>query len=135
MKQQLRKRLLDDAATAALVGQNVDWLTRPRAGSLPALTLQMIERGQDYSHDGPSATFGSLVQLDAWGRTQAEADAVALAAIGELHAAVTAAHSGKTIAFTGGQVEGDRDLPAERLDGGAEVYRQSADIRIWWNEA
>lgn len=126
MEEALNARLRGAPPIAALVDQRIYWIERPQGSGLPALTLQRITSGRIYTHSGASRTSNPLVQADCWGRTYAEAKALARAVIAEMEQRRTVAG----LRFAPAFLEGDRDMPPEEL-GAVKVYRVSLDFRTW----
>lgn len=131
MEEALRSRFLADGAVAALVGTRVTWIDRPQGSGLPAVTLQKITPGRDYTYGGASGSSSPMVQADCWGGTYAEAKALerAVIAMAERRAVVGG------VKFAPSFVEAARDMAPEDLPGGGKAYRVSIDLIVWNNPA
>lgn len=127
MEEALRSRLRANAGIAALVGVRVDWIERPQGSGLPALTLQIVSPGRDYTYDGASGTASPRVQADCWGSTYLEAKQLSRALIAAMEPRATQGG----VKFGPSFIDAARDMPPEELDGGTKVYRVSLDIIVW----
>lgn len=127
MEEALRARLRAGPALAALVGSQVDWIDRPQAATLPAVTLQVISPGREYTYDGASGTSNPRVQADCWGRTYLEAKTVARALIAIVEQRATVGG----VRFAPSFIDAARDMPPEELPGGVDAFRVSIDIIVW----
>jgi hypothetical protein len=127
VEEDLRSRLIAEAAVLALVGTRVSWVDRPQGSALPAITLQMISPGRIYTHGGANDLADSRVQIDCWGDSYGAARGVARAVLAAMEAGVTQGNTDFARAF----LDGERDMPAEDLAGGVKVFRTSMDFIIW----
>lgn len=127
MEEALRARLLASSGVSALVSTNIVWIERPQGSALPAITLQRITSGREYTYGGASGTSNPIVQVDCWGRSYGEAKAVSRAVISALEPAITQGG----VRFGPSFVDSNRDMPSEELPGGVKVFRVSLDFRIW----
>lgn len=127
MEEAFLARLRADAALATIVGTRVVWIERPQGSALPAVTLQVISPGRDYTYAGADGTANPRVQADCWGRTYLEAKLVSRAMI----AAVEQRATMGGINFAPAFIDGARDMATEELPGGEKVYRVSLDIIVW----
>lgn len=127
MEEALADRLLADAGLASLVGDRINWIERPQSGALPAITLQLILPGREYTYAGASRTSNPRVQADCWGRSYGEAKAVARAFI----AAVERRGERGGVKFQPSFIDAARDMPTEELPGGTKVYRVTIDAIVW----
>lgn len=127
MEEALLERLRADASIAAIVGARVNWIERPQGSTLPAVTLQVISPGREYTYAGASGTASPRVQADCWGRTYQEAKLLSRALI----ACVEQRETVRGIRFAPAFIDAARDMPTEELDGGAKVYRVSIDAIVW----
>ena len=118
--------LVTRLAAANTGAASVSWAERPKAGVLPAITVQRIVPGRDYSHQGAIALQTPRIQINVWGRSPAEVEAIEAAVIAELEQAKTvgATH------FWFATLNLSPDLPAETLDGGTHVFRRAPDFTI-----
>lgn len=134
MEEALVARLRATAAIAALVGTTnsrpaIDWIERPEV--LPAITLQDVTSGRDYTHGGATDLERPIVQIDCWAGTYGEAKLIARAVIAEMETQETV--SGTAFGFS--FVEASRSMDPEDLGGGIKVFRQSLDFRVWFQPA
>src|SRR3954452_2082437 len=90
----LTARLLAASSVSGIVGTKVDWLPRPEADALPALVLQTISDPRPRNFDRLDALRRSVVQLNVFGRTKAEAKAAVEAAIAVLTVPIKLAFGG-----------------------------------------
>jgi hypothetical protein len=123
MKMALVMRLKADADVAAIAGQAVTWGDRDRENPLPALTLLMVSPGRDYDHNGPTGEDEPRVQIDSYGRTDEEADALAQAVRNCLEQPAVVGSTRFEEAFLDAETtidEGDQD-------GGEVLFRISQD--------
>jgi hypothetical protein len=127
MEEDLVARLLANAGLSALVGVQINWLDRPQAGALPAVTLQMISPGRDYTYAGALNTAATRVQGDSWGRSYLEAKQVSRALV----AAIEPAGLQGGTRFGASFVDSGSDFPPEDMPGGTKVYRVTTDFIIW----
>ena len=120
----LTARLLDDAAVAAIAGNDVHWVTRPQGSDLPAVTLSVVAGSRDVHLKGYSGLRSTDVQADCWAASFAEAKALVEAVI----AATAAPGVFGGIKF-GRTVAGEpRDLGDDAT--GAFIHRQSVDLTV-----
>jgi hypothetical protein len=128
MEEDLRSQLLGNAGLAALVSRRITWVTRPQGSELPAVVLQMVSGGRDYTTQGIMPLTGALVQIDCWGGSYQSAKLLSRAVIAALETLATP--------FQGAFVENERDS-FERGDGPktttgpSDYYRSSLDVRVW----
>lgn len=123
MKADLVARLKADTAVAAIAGEAVTWGDRLREESVPALTLLLVSPGRDYDHNGPTGEDEPRVQIDCYGRTDEEADALAQAVRDCLEQPAVVGSTRFEEAFLDAETtidEGDQD-------GGEPLYRISQD--------
>lgn len=131
MQGALRARLLAAAPVIALVGNRVDWMTRPQSAGLPAITLQTISDDRPKHLKGYQGFRETRVQCDCWASTYAQSRALAEEVIG----VVSPPHAGNGIRFDHAIADGPRDL-GEMVGGAANtgttfVHRASVDFIIW----
>jgi hypothetical protein len=127
MEEALHTRLLASAGLTALVGSRVVWIERPQGSALPAVTLQLISPGREYTYGGASGTSNPRVQADCWGRTYSEAKLVSRALIDTVEQRSTVGG----VRFGPSFIDATRDMAPEELPGGVKVYRVSIDIIVW----
>ena len=134
MEEALVARLRADATIAAQVATknsrpSVDWIERPEA--LPAITLQDVSAGRNYTHDGANGLAAPVVQIDCWAGTYGEAKTLARAVIAEMETSATV--SG--VEFITSFLDASRGMNPEDLGGGIKVFRQSLDFTVWHRPA
>lgn len=123
--EQLRTYLLADATIAGLVGTRIYPAKLPQDPTMPAIMYQYIDGNSDISTDGPTGLATSTVQVDCWGASYSQMDA--------LYEAVRLRLNG----YAGGdEVQGvflvrKRDL----YDDEAELFRRTADWSIHYGES
>lgn len=123
MKADLRGRIAANAAVAAIVGSAVSWFEKNRKKNYPAVILNTIDAGRDYHHGGASGLDEPRVQIDSYGTTPAQADALALA----VRAAMEAAQTYGSTVFGPGFLESENTFTEGEQDGGQRLYRVSQD--------
>lgn len=124
-----RKVLLADAAVVALVATRVYPKTLPQAPTFPAITFQRISRVPMADKlDAPGTLARPRVQVDVWGKTDTEVDALATAVRHRLNG------------FKG-TVAGEGDVQRIALDTNEDLYdaelqlhRHRADYFVWHEE-
>jgi hypothetical protein len=127
MEEAFRARLLAHAGLASLVASRVVWIERPQGTGLPAVTLQLVSIGRDYTYSGADGTGNPRVQVDCWGRSYGEAKAVSRAVISAVEQRATQG----AVKFAPAFIDAARDMPPEELAGGVKVYRVTLDIIVW----
>jgi hypothetical protein len=132
MRQALIDRLLADAGLAALVGSRVDWLKRPQAGALPAITLQVTSSPYTYTMKGRTKLVDRQVQMDSWAADYPTVEAVRLALVAALDGPYEDPIRGLFIENERESFEG-RDDPDS--SGSTDFFRVSLDIRVWSDDA
>lgn len=129
MQAALTARLLADTDLAALVGDRINWLTRPEEDGLPAITLQVISDPRPQHFDGFQELRETRVQVDVWAQDY-------LAALNVTETTIAALASETT---TGGThfrrsfIDSLSDT-TERL-GQISIYRTTFDIVVWHSPA
>ena len=128
MEEDLRGQILSHAAVRSLTGQRVTWVMRPQGSPLPAVVLHRITGGREYTYAGRIDLVSSLVQIDCWGQSYAQAKSVSRAVIAALDALTTP--------FQGAFVEDERDTyergeAPPTTSGTPDFYRTSLDVRVW----
>jgi hypothetical protein len=121
----IRARLLADGTVAAAVAARIDWGERKQGASMPAIVLQTISDPRPVHLKDYQETRSTLIQMDVYALTYAQALTIARAAIAVLK--VPATLSGKI--FGACFVDGQRDT-VEPL-GTTNVHRQSVDLLVW----
>lgn len=124
----LRTYILADATVAGLVGTRMDPVILQQNSPMPALTYQYISGASVISNDGPTGLENPTFQIDCWGSTYSQMDA--------LFEAVRKRINGASGTFSGVDVQGiflvrKRDL----YDNEAKLHRRTADYEIWNQES
>lgn len=111
----------------------VDWEERysDANSAFPALTLQDVSPGRSYTHGGAVDLGNPVIQFDCWGRSAADAKALAAAVIAEMETPTT---FGGTDFSTALLVGGGR-MPTEDLGSGLKVFRHRLDFQVWSSPA
>lgn len=127
----LRTFLLADSTIASLIGSGsaarLYPVKLPQGPTMPAITYQTISGQRVHSADGASGLSGPRIQIDCWGSTYAQADALFEAVRKRLDGYRGPAGS-KDI--QGAFFDTERDF----YEADAELYRKSADFIIWNTE-
>jgi hypothetical protein len=132
MEEDLIAALLAAAGVKALVGQRVNWLTRPQGSGLPAIVLQKVSGPPIYTMAGRSDLAGHLVQVSCYGATYLAAKSVARA-VTAVTDALNTAHADP---LPGAEIENERDTfePGDGPQGSAasvDFFRTDLDVRVW----
>lgn len=98
MREELLAFVLADAGVQALAGDRVSWVWRKTGSSTPAATFTRTDVNPTYTLDGPDGWSATYVQLDCYGSTVAEADA--------LERAIRARLDTARVGNTGGVIQG-----------------------------
>lgn len=130
----LRRRLMDDAATIALVGRHpgdngpsIDWTVRRQGAPLPAVVLQTISDGLPQNYDGFDAVRPTRVQAKCLASDKTTAIALRKAVVAALVPAGT--YSG--VLFERAQIDPVRDLSAQTETG--FVHCEAIDFNLRHN--
>lgn len=123
-----RAILLGNGGVSALVSSRIYPIELPQSPTFPAITLQIVAGESVYSSSGLSNLENSLVQVDCWARTYADADAL-FEAVRKACATYSGNVSGVDV--QGIFLEQKRDL----YDSEAKLNRRSADFSVWMYEA
>jgi hypothetical protein len=132
MEEALRAALLASAGVAALIGDRIAWGLRPQGQPLPAISLTRVTGGYDYTLAGRVPTTRSLVQIDCWAGSYADAKGLG-------RAVLVALDTLNVAPFQGAFVEDERDdaedtAAPQRASAGAdratEIHRTSLDVRV-----
>lgn len=123
--------LLADVSLSALVN-SVAWLERPRAGSLPAIVLQIISGPASYTYSGRATLQKTKVQCDIYAEHFADAVGVERA----VTTVVAAARLTVGVTwFEGFFIEARRDGIEAIDDAPKRLFRISIDLNINHREA
>ena len=125
METQLRTRLLNASAVAAIVGNKVHWGVRPQGEAYPSLVLTIVSDPRPQDYKGNIAHRSTRVQADCYGTTRAQAVSLREAVIAAI--VPTATVGGVTFrrAFVNNVVNRDG-----YTDTGL-VFRDMVDFDIW----
>ncbi|MDP3550611.1 MAG: DUF3168 domain-containing protein [Novosphingobium sp.] len=130
MEEDLVARLVADAGVSAIVDEAVSWFERNRDDALPAVVLQKVSPGREYSHDGPDGLDGPRVQFDCLGRTMDEAAALKRAVLACMEQGATVGDTVFHIAF----LEGENWISQGEQDGGEALFQLSLDFIFYHEE-
>lgn len=123
----VRSRLLQDATITQLVGTRIYPSVLPQPPAFPSITIQVVGSNTVLSHQGYSGLLSDLVQIDAYSKTQVEADALARRIRNMIDGwRGTAAQVTSPGAF--------RRTAATYFDQDAEAFRIRQDFTIWQQE-
>lgn len=123
-QEDLRTRLIENAAIAALVGTRVAWIEGPREGGRPWLVLTIAGVRRGWSHSGPTGFDYHRVQFDAQSDRAGEALAIIDAAQAVME---TSAVVGDT-RFHPAQLQMELSS-AEDLNG-TKIFREMRDFGV-----
>lgn len=123
----LRARLVNNGPVAALVAQRIYWVDRPQGQPLPAITLQTISEQREQHFAGFDGMDVSRVQIDVWGTSYGEVQAIKEAAL----AAVIGSNTSNGVHFERAFVDSIRDL-GERVET-QFIHRASIDLIVHHN--
>lgn len=131
MEENLIAFLLADVPLKALVGTKINWLQRPQASALPAITLQRISDLPTNDGCGADALTETRVQIDCWGLTFTSVLAVSRA--------VEAALSGQsfthgTTEFVSVFIDASSDTAEPGTTQGSIIHRVRTDYQFWHRE-
>ena len=118
-----------DASVTALLGNRINWIKRPQEDTIfPACVLQRVGGSVGYHSKAPDGLVDSRVQCDVWAHTYGAAK-IAMRAI----QAVISGHSGTVggTVFQSVTIDSERDLSDEDQSINNQLFRVSADFRIW----
>ena len=124
MQGALRARLLAAPDVTARVGRRVDWVNRPQAADLPAITLQVVSEDRPQHMRGFDGLRTTRVQIDIFAKTYAETKQIAEA----VFETVITAGTFSGITFERSFFDGSRDL-GERTET-LFIHRTSMDFLI-----
>ena len=125
MEYNLTAALLAWTALTDRVGQRITWNVRPQGETVPAVLLTRVAGTRHYTMTERSGLTETLIQVDVWAASLAEALAVKTVLLG-LFDSLTAAPFQRCF------VEAERDS-FEPGDGPDELHlhRASLDVRVW----
>lgn len=132
MEEALVTRFAGVSAIAAIAGANIAWFERPRVGGLPALTIDKVTPGSDWTMSGPDGLDGPRIQTDCWASSDAEAVALARAVRAEMERVDPVTVGGWI--FHPASLEFER-WSTERLDGDVKVFRVQQDFEFYHQAA
>lgn len=124
----LRTYIISDVTVGALVSTRMYPNKLPQNPTMPAITYQYIGGDSVMSHDGASGLGNPIMQIDCWGSTYSEMDA--------LFEAVRKRINGAKGTLSGVQTQGiflarRRDL----YEYETKLHRRSSDWSVWSEEA
>ena len=125
METQLRTRLKNDAAVAAIVGTRIDWGVRPQGSAYPSIVLNIVSDERPQHMAGNIDARGTLVQIDCYGATRAQVAGLREAVISAITPAATVA----PVTFFRSFVQNVRSMDANTDTG--LVFRDSVDVQVW----
>jgi hypothetical protein len=125
MQTQLRTRLLSASPVSALVGTRINWGARPQGEAYPSLVLTLISDPRPQHFAGLINSRSTMVQIDCYGTTAAQAAALREAVISAI---VPAATVGGVI-FDRAFIDMVRNINSHSETG--IVYRDIIEARVW----
>ena len=132
MEEALVARLLANVPLETGVETRINWIERPQGEGLPAITLQVIDAGDEYHHGGRVDLLYPLIQFDCWGRSYLEAKTAARALLSEIE---LPRHDVSGVDFEDGFAERQFDRPVDQLEDGTKVYGVTIDARVPYRAA
>lgn len=138
MEEAFTNYLLGSTGLTDLIGERIDWATRPQASALPALVLHKISGAPEYSDEGEVGLLSARIQIDCWATNVPPLSGYAIAK--NVTREVMARLSGGGAAFTQDNFEfqasfnEDEQDSFERGAGGEDLYRTRLDFIIWYKE-
>lgn len=124
----LTTRLLATPAITNLVGSSIWWQDRPQLSQLPAIVLELVNLGQQYTHDGPVDLTYSQVQATCFASSILEAKQIAYALKAEMETKPNAAHSG--VDFEESFTERFFDKDVDHLEDGTKVASVLLEFKV-----
>lgn len=123
----IEQRLREDQFTVAISAGRIG--TSRRLQAVPAYVIQIIADPRPQHFKGFERVRATTVQIDSWGKTQAEADEAGAAAIN----ALVPPYADGEIRFQRAMISNVRSGPEQERGGPTprmqpELYRHSADI-------
>ena len=125
MQTQIRTRLLDDSPVAAIAGTRINWGARPQGEAYPSIVLTLISDARPQNFKANIDSRFSVVQIDCYGATAAQATALREAVISAI---VPPATVGGVI-FDRAFIDMVRNLNSHTETG--IVYRDVIEARVW----
>lgn len=125
-----RARLLANGGLSSASGGRITWGSRPQAAALPAVVLTKVAPGRGWTHDGPDPLVNPWLQVDFWGKTQAEVAALSAVFQTEMEWP-TEVTAGGWIFLPPGLLVSEQWPGPEDLEGGGQAYRIIQDYRFW----
>jgi hypothetical protein len=122
MEEELQSLLADELDIAP---QAIGWMTAPQGIGYPKVVLNIIADAEGLAHDGPTSLFESIVQIDVYSMSRAEAKELAREIRTALHG------------YSGGGFEVIRhDRTRDSREGGSNEaerpFRVSMDFLSMW---
>jgi hypothetical protein len=115
-------------AAPTITAGSISWLERPKKAQMPGITLQRLSPGREYTFDGAVNLQDTMTRFDFWGLAARDIKPLFLAVLAVLEqpASIGATRFGRAT------LEAERDIPPELVPEIGNVFRISADFRIWW---
>jgi hypothetical protein len=126
-EEQLIARLLGAAPVIAIVGNDINWVSRPDVGNLPALTMTIAADPIGYTHDGRDDWQEVRVQFDSRSTHYIQAKTLNRVVLETLEAPLIIEDM---MEFADGRRVSGSDMDRETFAGGTEVFRVRQDIMI-----
>ncbi len=125
--------LLAQGPINELVGKGIRPVKSPSGSALPHITLEQIGAKHDRCNAGRTGLANDHYQITAWGRTDAEAEAVAQAISDAIGAAVNVMMGGTAVDHA--EVTTERDMPVINASAQAiTTFAKQLDVAIWHAE-
>lgn len=123
----LRARLLANSTVATASGSKIAWDERT---GLPAAVLSKVAPGRGWTHEGPNPLVQPRVQIDSYGSTRAQAQALADAVQAEMERTDSVTAGGWTF-HPPAILNVDLSRTPEDLPGGGKAYLVTQDYTFW----
>lgn len=119
MEEFLTARLLRPASlTQPEVADRVHWGMRPDKEAFPAITLTVVDGGEEYHHEGKDNLLYSRIQADVWGKSYGSAKLASRTLVNELEAR----YENDDVVFEEALVLRNMDRTPDTLAGGTKVF-------------
>lgn len=127
----LRAFVLADGTVASMIGTRMHPVLLPQAPTLPALTYSTISAIRGHTMQGPDGLPETRIQIDSWAATYSAAAALAGAVRRRLdgHSGSIGTGSPQTVVQA---IFADTERALHESE--PELYRISADYRVWFEE-
>ncbi|MBZ9650001.1 DUF3168 domain-containing protein [Sphingobium sp. 3R8] len=114
----------------ALIAGRAYWGERPQNVQGDCLTMQQIDNGRLYTHDGASDLNIAPFQINCWGSNYQAARALSRLVIAAIEPPATVGN----VRFDQSFLTNDIPAPVEDLPGGGKVHRRILEFSIYWKE-